>query len=433
MSTQNNRPRNDKYLKLLNSELILALGCTEPVAIAYASALARSILPGEIKHISVTVSPSIFKNAMGVYVPNANGLKGVEASALLGALGGDPNGKLEVLSTITDEDREATYNALGTGLCSVHLYEEGELFHILVEIEGEGHSSLVEIAGSHTNVIRIEVDGQQKATPTTMITTEKEDEVFNTSFSDIYHFITTVEIDKISPLMSQQVITNEKIALEGLKGSWGSEIGKTLLQMHGSGTQNYARALAAAGSDARMGGCDLPVMINSGSGNQGLTASLPVIVHARAMDKSDEETWRALALSNLIAIHLKKNIGNLSAYCGVVSAAAGTAAALAYLNGQSQEVIEKAVVNTLSTTSGVICDGAKASCAAKIASSIDAAHLGYALASQSKSFAPGEGITQDGVDQMTKVVGHLAQVGMRETDKQILAIMMKKEPVAILT
>lgn len=433
MSTHIEQELHDKYVDLLHSELMLALGCTEPVAIAFAAALARSFLSGEIKHIAVTVSPSIFKNAMGVFVPNAHGLKGVEASALLGAIGGDPSGGLEVLSTITDKDCEATQAVLNTGLCSVNLYESSELFHILVEMEGYNHSSLVEISGTHTSVVRIEVDGQVQPRSSKEVAPSEKAESFTTSFDDLFQCITTVDINRISALMKQQIATNEAIALEGLHGSWGSEIGKTLLHMHGSETQNYARALAAAGSDARMGGCSLPVMINSGSGNQGLTASLPVIVHARAMGKSEEQTWRALALSNLVAIHLKRSIGNLSAYCGVVSAAAGSAAALAYLHGESKRVIEEAVVNTLSNTSGIICDGAKASCAAKIATSIDAAHLGYELARTSKSFIPGEGITQKGIDQMTRAIGHLAREGMRETDQHILAIMMKNQSVTNVT
>lgn len=366
-----------EYLAILREEIVPALGCTEPIAIAYAAAKARSVLGRLPEHIDVRCSGNIIKNVKAVIVPTTGNMKGIETSAVLGAVGGNPDKKLEVLTDVSPKDLELTWELLRKKICSVSLLEGVSNLQIIVEMTAGQESALVEIAFSHTNIVRIEHNGTvvMKKGMSAQNATETNRSLLN--LHDIYDFANTVDIAEVGGLMEDQVRCNMAIAREGLSNKYGANVGSTILEHYGSDARTMARALPAAGSDARMNGCVLPVMINSGSGNQGMTVSLPVQVFADALGVSREKKIRALVLSNLIAIYQKNELGKLSAYCGAVSAAVGAGAAIAYLHNADFDVIEGTIVNTLGNVSGIVCDGAKASCAAKIASSVDAAILAY--------------------------------------------------------
>lgn len=366
-----------EYLAILREEIVPALGCTEPIAIAYAAAKARSVLGRLPEHIDVRCSGNIIKNVKAVIVPTTGNMKGIETSAVLGAVGGNPDKKLEVLTDVSPKDLELTWELLRKKICSVSLLEGVSNLQIIVEMTAGQESALVEIAFSHTNIVRIEHNGTvvMKKGMSAQNATETDRSLLN--LHDIYDFANTVDIAEVGGLMEDQVRCNMAIAREGLSNKYGANVGSTILEHYGSDARTMARALPAAGSDARMNGCVLPVMINSGSGNQGMTVSLPVQVFADALGVSREKKIRALVLSNLIAIYQKNELGKLSAYCGAVSAAVGAGAAIAYLHNADFDVIEGTIVNTLGNVSGIVCDGAKASCAAKIASSVDAAILAY--------------------------------------------------------
>ena len=362
----------NEYLAILREEIVPALGCTEPIAIAYASAKARSVLGCLPEHITVKCSGNIIKNVKAVIVPTTGDMKGIETSAVLGAVGGNPDKKLEVLVGVTEEDLALTRELLKKKICSVELIEGVSSLQIIVEMTAGNESSLVEIAFSHTNIVRIEHNGALlfKKGLSVQNATETDRSLLN--LKDIYTFATTVNLEDVADLMERQVDCNLKIAREGLSNKYGANVGSTILEHYGDDVRNRARALPAAGSDARMNGCVLPVMINSGSGNQGMTVSLPVEVYAEELEVTREKKIRALVLSNLIGIYQKNELGKLSAYCGAVSAAVGAGAAIAYLNNASYEVIEETIVNTLGNVSGIVCDGAKASCAAKSAAALAA-------------------------------------------------------------
>ena len=371
-----------EYLAILREEIVPALGCTEPIAIAYAAAKARSVLGRLPEHIDVRCSGNIIKNVKAVIVPTTGNMKGIETSAVLGAVGGNPDKKLEVLTDVSPKDLELTWELLRKKICSVSLLEGVSNLQIIVEMTAGQESALVEIAFSHTNIVRIEHNGTvvMKKGMSAQNATETDRSLLN--LHDIYDFANTVDIAEVGGLMEDQVRCNMAIAREGLSNKYGANVGSTILEHYGRDARTMARALPAAGSDARMNGCVLPVMINSGSGNQGMTVSLPVQVFADALGVSREKKIRALVLSNLIAIYQKNELGKLSAYCGAVSAAVGAGAAIAYLHNADFDVIEGTIVNTLGNVSGIVCDGAKASCAAKIASSVDAAILAYYMASE---------------------------------------------------
>ena len=415
----------NEYLAILREEIVPALGCTEPIAIAYASAKARSVLGCLPEHITVKCSGNIIKNVKAVIVPTTGDMKGIETSAVLGAVGGNPDKKLEVLVDVTEEDLALTRELLKKKICSVELIEGVSSLQIIVEMTAGEDSSLVEIAFSHTNIVRIEHNGELlfKKGLTVQNATETDRSLLN--LKDIYAFATTVNIEDVADLMERQVDCNLKIAREGLSNKYGANVGATILEHYGDDVRNRARAFPAAGSDARMNGCVLPVMINSGSGNQGMTVSLPVEVYAEELEVSREKKIRALVLSNLIGIYQKNELGKLSAYCGAVSAAVGAGAAIAYLNNASYEVIEETIVNTLGNVSGIVCDGAKASCAAKIASSVDAAILAYHMASERRGFRSGEGLVKDSAEKTLKSYGRMGREGMRATDVEILRIMLE--------
>ena len=415
----------NEYLAILREEIVPALGCTEPIAIAYASAKARSVLGCLPEHITVKCSGNIIKNVKAVIVPTTGDMKGIETSAVLGAVGGNPDKKLEVLVGVTEEDLALTRELLKKKICSVELIEGVSSLQIIVEMTAGNESSLVEIAFSHTNIVRIEHNGALlfKKGLSVQNATETDRSLLN--LKDIYTFATTVNLEDVADLMERQVDCNLKIAREGLSNKYGANVGSTILEHYGDDVRNRARALPAAGSDARMNGCVLPVMINSGSGNQCMTVSLPVEVYAEELEVTREKKIRALVLSNLIGIYQKNELGKLSAYCGAVSAAVGAGAAIAYLNNASYEVIEETIVNTLGNVSGIVCDGAKASCAAKIASSVDAAILAYHMASERRGFHCGEGLVKENAEKTLKSYGRMGREGMRATDVEILRIMLE--------
>lgn len=416
----------DAYVAILEEELVCAMGCTEPIAVAYCAALARQTLGALPERVEVAASANIIKNVKSVVVPNTGGARGIEAAAAAGVVAGNADAKLEVLAGVTGEQIAEMRDFLATHDVTVAPSERPWIFDIQVRVTGDGHEAVCEIAGSHTNVIHVERDGEVLLdTPFEEDAGEKDAGTDRSylSIEKIVEFAGTVNLDDVKQLLARQIACNMAIAREGLEGEWGANIGSVLLSAYGDGVANRAKAWAAAGSDARMGGCELPVVINSGSGNQGLTASVPVIVYAQELGVSHEELLRALVVSNLVTIHLKTGIGRLSAYCGATSAGAGAAAGIAYLYGGRADEIAHTVVNAIAIDSGMVCDGAKASCAAKIASAVEAGLLGMQMQSQGKQFYGGDGIVVKGVENTIRNVGVLAAQGMRETDRTIIELM----------
>lgn len=370
----------DAYIKILEEELVPAMGCTEPIAIAYGAALARETLGEMPEKVIISASGNIIKNVKSVVVPNTGGLRGIPAAAAAGVAAGKAEKKLEVLADITPEEIEKISSYLETADFEVKTVESGCVFDIIVELQGKEHQSAVRIQGHHTNVVHVEKDG--KILVDKVYAEGQEGERTDRSLlciEEIIRFADQVEIDQVEKVIQRQIDYNTAIAQEGLSGKWGAGIGKILLMSYGNSVHNRAKAMAAAGSDARMNGCDMPVVINSGSGNQGMTASLPVIVYGEDMKVSKETLIRALVVSNLVTIHLKSGIGTLSAYCGAISAGCGAGAGITYLYGGRYKEIAHTIVNALAINSGVVCDGAKASCAAKIASAVEAGTLGMKM------------------------------------------------------
>ena len=422
-----NRNIYDNYVRILESELVPALGCTEPIALAYASAKAREVLGGFPEHLSVLCSGNIIKNVKGVKVPNSNGMKGVEAAAVLGLTGGDASQALEVLETVSEEDIEKTKQLLKEGFCDCILKEGVANLYIEARAAGENGEAVVVIEEEHTNITRIEKNGeilfeQEKQE----VKEEEEPDKTLLNLADILAFADEVDIDDVRRVLERQVRYNTKIAEEGLKNPWGAQVGRVVLEEFGDDVKWRAVAKAAAGSDARMSGCSLPVIINSGSGNQGMTCSLPVIEYGREMGKTEEEIYRALCVSNLVALNQKKYIGSLSAYCGAVCAAAGAGAGITYLHGGTPEQIENTVVNAIADAGGIVCDGAKPSCAAKIATSLQAALLSHKMAMRGLTFSRGEGLVMDCPEDTIKAVGYVGRAGMKQTDVEILNLMIGK-------
>ena len=414
----------DTYVRILTRELVPALGCTEPIAIALAAAKAREVLGEEPRRLVVKCSGNIIKNAKGVIVPTTGNMRGIDTSAVLGALAGNASLGLEVLSKVGPADLEATRQMLAQGVCTVELLDTPSRLHIIVEITGDSHTALAEIRDEHTNVVRIERDGERLFYKEVEEVADEDDgDLDALNLADILEFANTVELDDIRPIIKRQIEYNTRIAQEGMTHAYGGRVGATLMRHYGGDVRVRARALAAAGSDARMGGCVLPVVINSGSGNQGLTASLPVIIYARALGSAQEELYRALVVSNLVTIHLKTGIGSLSAYCGATAAGCGAGAGVCYLHGGRYKEIAHTIVNAVAIESGMICDGAKASCAAKIASAVEAGLLGWKMQQHHSQFYGGDGIVVKGVENTIRNVGTLASEGMRETDRTIIRLM----------
>ena len=414
----------DNYVQILKNELVPALGCTEPIAIAYAAAKARDVLGCLPDHVDMRCSGNIIKNVKGVTVPNSGGLKGIDVAAILGIVGGDASRELEVLESVTQEHIERTRELADGGYCTCTLQEDVANLYIVATVRKDDHYAEVTIINRHTYITRIVRDG--KVLYETAASEESSDYVDKSllNVKDILEFADTVNIEDIKDVLDRQITMNSAIADEGLMHPYGAQIGRTLLQVYGDDVKIRAKARAAAGSDARMGGCSMPVVINSGSGNQGMTVSLPVIEFAKSLFCSQEKLYRALVVSNLVAIHQKKYIGSLSAYCGAVSAACGSGAAITYLYGGGYDEISATIVNTIGNVGGIVCDGAKSSCAAKIASAVDAAILGHFLGHKHRWFQPGEGIVQNDVEGTIRSVGYIGRVGMKDTDKQILNIMI---------
>lgn len=415
------------YVEILNNELLPAMGCTEPIAIAYCAALVRKYLGSIPTNLEIIVSGNIIKNVKSVTVPHTNGAHGIEAAACIGILGGNADQELEVISNVTDE----AINQLSDYLQNtpIRIIHSDTTHNLYIEIIGKKDQDYVRviIKDSHVNVALIEKNHQTLfANQKDVINQRKELDLSILSVKEIIEFADIVELKDVKPVLDRQINYNMAIANEGLTNNYGANIGKTIIKHMGDSDIQYLKALAAAGSDARMNGCDMPVVINSGSGNQGLTASVPVIAYARRKQINDEILYRALVVSNLCTIHMKKNIGKLSAYCGVVMAGAATGAGIAYLEGGKEEAIAHTLVNSLAMISGVVCDGAKSSCAAKIASSVEAGILGYYMYKDGNQFYSGDGIVKKGVENTIKSVGELARKGMCETDKEIIHIMLDK-------
>ncbi|MEI0477097.1 serine dehydratase subunit alpha family protein [Brachyspira pulli] len=416
----------DNYINILKEELIPALGCTEPIAIAYAGAKVREVMGNIPDSITVKCSGNIIKNVKGVTVPNSGGLKGIDIAATLGLVGGDPNKNLEVLSTIKPEDIEKTKELISKGFCKCDLIEGSENLHIIIEAKYQNSSALVEIKNAHTNITRIIKDGKELFTSDNSAGQKDSADRDSLNIKDILSFANEVNIEDIKEVIQRQIELNSNIANEGLKNDYGSSVGKTLMKYYGNDVRNRAKAYASAGSDARMGGCPMPVVTNSGSGNQGITVSMPVIIYAEDMKVSEEKLYRALVLSNLIAILQKKHIGKLSAFCGVVCAATGAASGIAYLNNADYKIISDTITNALCTIGGMVCDGAKASCASKISEAVDCGILAYNLAKDGKVFKSGDGLVKDDIEATIDSIGRMAKEGMKGTDIEILNIMIDK-------
>lgn len=424
---EKNHPKYSAYLQILEEELVPAMGCTEPIAIAYGAAKARELLGELPDEILVEASGNIIKNVKSVVVPNTGGLHGIEAAAAAGVVAGRAELLLEVISQVTPEQQEDMRAYLEEHPVRVDFLDGELVFDIQITLRREGHSAMVRIANYHTNIVHMERDGEVLLE----LSVEADDESGLTdrsllTMADIYDFALTVDLDDVREVLDRQIQCNTAIAREGLANSYGANIGQVIRATSPADDPiAKAKAAAAAGSDARMGGCEMPVIINSGSGNQGITASVPVIVYGREIGASQEKIYRALVLSNLITIHQKTRIGRLSAYCGAVSAGAAAGAGIALLDSGGYEEITHTVVNALAIISGMICDGAKASCAGKIAAAIDAGILGYRMYQNGQQFYGGDGIISRGIEHTLDNVGRLGKIGMRSTDKEILQIMLQ--------
>lgn len=416
------------YLDILKQELVPALGCTEPIAIACAAAKASRLLGSFPESLEMKLSGNIIKNVKGVTVPNSGGLKGIDIAAVLGMVGGNADKALEVLEEITPEHIARAKELASRGICTYSLTENVPNLYISAKAVCGGHYAEVVIAHQHTNIIKMEKDGEVLL-DRTQEAEEKTDDTVDRSrltVKDILDFADQVRMEDIEEVISRQIRLNTAISQEGLDNNYGAQIGKTLMHVWGKSATTRACARAAAGSDARMGGCSMPVVINSGSGNQGITVSLPVIVYAEEWEVSRDKLYRSLVVSNLIAVHQKYYIGSLSAYCGAVSAACGAGAGITYMYGGTYEQVSLTIINTLGNVGGIVCDGAKPSCAAKIASSVDAALMAFHLSIQNKSFLPGEGLIKGDVEETIKSMGYIGRVGMKTTDTEILNVMIDR-------
>ena len=421
-----NDPRYAAYLRILAEELVPAMGCTEPISISFCAAKARELLGALPEAVAVAASGNIIKNVKSVVVPNTGGRKGIETAAAVGVVAGDPSRELEVIASVTPEQREALGRFLETVPIRVRPADTDLVLDVTVTVQGGSHTASVRVANQHTNIVSMVKDGETLfETPAVGCGTAAAPSPDRAlmDFDDIFDFADTVDPEDVRPLLDRQIAYNTAIAQEGLRGNWGANIGSTLLQIYGDDVKIRARAAAGAGSDARMSGCELPVVINSGSGNQGMTVSLPVIEYARELRSPPERLYRALTLSNLTAIYQKEGIGRLSAYCGAVSAGASAGAGIAYLLGGGRAEAAHTIVNALAITSGIICDGAKPSCAGKIAAAVDAGILGYYMYVHGQEFHGGDGIISKGIESTLRNVTRLGKEGMKETDEEIIRIM----------
>lgn len=409
------------FIDLLNDELVTALGCTEPIAIAFCAAKARDLLNEFPDRAEVYASNNIIKNVKSVTVPKSDGLKGVDAACVLGIAGGNSLLELEVLNNVTGEDVKTANKLLKSGFCKTYSLKTAAALNIIVKVFKGENCAEVELKDGHTNIVRTVLNGNVLYENNTA----REEKKYDFTLDDVYEFADTIELSEIQSLIGRQLEYNVAIAKEGLNGNYGSMVGKTLLQSYPDSVAIRARAMAAAGTDARMNGCAMPVVINSGSGNQGITLSVPIYVYAGEYGKSREELIRATLLSNLVGIYIKKGIGKLSAFCGAVSASCGVAAGLVYLMGGNFLQVGEAITNTAGNVSGIVCDGAKSSCAAKIASSVDAGIMAFYMAMKDNVFSGGDGIVDNDIEGTIDNISRLGRDGMRETDDEIISIMLK--------
>lgn len=416
----------DAYVQILKEELITAMGCTEPIALAYAAARCKELLGKLPEKVIVKVSGSIIKNVKSVVVPNTGGMKGIKAAVAAGLVAGRPEKRLEVISQVSDEERAAIQAYTEQADMEICYLDSGRVFDIIIEAVAGEDTAKVRIANYHTNIVLEEHNGEKLLE--TVVEGDQEEGLTDRSLlnmEDIWDFAMTCEIEDVRAILDHQIDCNMAIAKEGLTHPYGACIGQVMLDAYGSEIRNRASAMAAAGSDARMSGCELPVVINSGSGNQGITCSVPVIEYARELCSGDEKMYRALTLSNLVAIHQKTGIGRLSAFCGAVCAGVAAGAGIAYLRGGGFKEIAHTVVNGLAIVSGIVCDGAKPSCAAKIAASVNAGILGYEMYVRGQQFYGGDGLVTKGADNTIRNIGRLGKEGMAGTNDEIIKIMIE--------
>jgi len=429
---------NDYYISLLKKELVPALGCTEPIAIALAAAKARQVLGAEPVSVELVCSGNVIKNAKSVTVPRTKGLVGIEAAAVTGIVAGNPDKGLEVLESVNTCDLEKIKKIIDSKICKVSIAKDVDNLYIVAILKSRQDTVEVTISGGHSEIISILLNGKEivvtnkvKYAPLDAgkgaISEGKSIPDQEINLKSIFEFSVNVDLDDVKEIIKRQIDMNTAISEEGLRGKYGASIGKTLLAIGGQDIRNKAKAWAAAGSDARMSGSTLPVIINSGSGNQGITVSLPVIIYASELKVSEGTLYRALILSNLVSIYLKSKIGKLSAFCGAVSAACGSGAGITFLHGGRYSEISKTITNTLANVSGIVCDGAKASCAAKIASAVDAALLAHDLSTNGNVFKGGEGLINNDIEKTLDNIGNLGRLGMRDTDREILEIMIDNQ------
>ncbi len=414
----------DAYLSILKEELIPATGCTEPIALAYCAAKMRELLGAEPLRIEAAVSGNIVKNVKSVVVPNTNGMKGIPAAIAVGVIAGRPEKELQVIAEVSAEQKAQIAKYLAETPINIQCKESPCMLDICLTGYVDGHSACVRITNNHTNIVLVQKDGETLLEHPIVASAEdnmQDKSVLNVA--DIVEFADTVEIGRLRPVLEQQIKCNSAIAEEGLNGDWGAQIGKILLKNSRGDICEEAKAYAAAGSDARMSGCEMPVVILSGSGNQGITASVPVIRYGKHIGAFEEKICRALAVSDLVTVHQKSGIGRLSAYCGAISAGVGAGSGIAYLLGADTEGVAYTVSNAVAILSGTICDGAKPSCAAKIAAAVEAGITGYRMYLNHSNFQAGDGIVGKDVENVISHVGILASQGMRETDRVILEIM----------
>lgn len=414
-------------ITILQEELVPAMGCTEPIAVAYAAAKAREVLGSFPQHATAFCSGNIVKNVKSVTVPNSNGLRGIDAAATLGIVGGRAGRQLEVLDAVTPPQIEQARALLAQGFCSTRLATGVDKLYLCIVVEDGPHSASVTIEGHHTNITGITKDGE------TLLhipydsagADNRRGDRSMLTMANILEFAGEVPLEAIRPVLERQVECNTRIAQSGMQNRYGAGVAAALLDGAETGAFTIAKAKAAAASEARMDGCPLPVVINSGSGNQGITVSVPVVEYARANGIPEEAMYRALAVSNLTSVHLKYFIGDLSAFCGAVTAACGVGAALAYLDGGGYAEVADTITNTLASVSGIFCDGAKPSCAAKVAAALDAAFLSFRMARRHRAFDPGDGVVGENVEKTIRSVGHIGKEGMSAADREILRIMLE--------
>lgn len=422
------------YTTILKEELVAAMGCTEPIAIAYAAAKARNELGEMPEHMLISCSGNMIKNVKGVTVPNSGGQKGIETAAVLGAVGGNADKMLEVIADVDDEARELTRKLVAEGICDVTLAENVPNLYIKAEMWTKDHKASVTIEEHHTDITQIVKDGENVFIAEKSVEHKDENTAIKgnrakMTLQGIIEYANTVDLSEVEEVLERQVRFNTAISQEGLDNPWGARVGKTMLENWSDDVKCNACARAAAGSDARMSGCPLPVIINSGSGNQGITVTMPVVTYAERMHLSTAKMYRCLLVSNLVSIYIKHYIGSLSAFCGAVSAACGAGAAITYMAGGSYEQIGGTITNTLGNVGGIVCDGAKPSCAAKIASSVHAALLAHYMSMSMKEFRGGEGFVESDVEKTIKNMGYIGKIGMKETDKEILKVMIDQVDV----